>query len=62
MEDKKSSGVTITFHLSELDIELLQRYLRDREEDPEKWRKAARRYAKEGVYARIRAYLDAVIV
>jgi hypothetical protein len=31
-------------------------------EDPAKWRKAARRYAKEGVYLRIKDDLDAIIV
>ena len=55
-------GVTLTFHLSKRDVELLQRYLEEHGEDPRQWKKAARRYAKEGVYSRIKAYLDAIIL
>lgn len=57
-----TQGVTITFHLSKREVEFLQRYLEAHDEDPEKWRKAARRYAKDGVYLRIRSYLDAIII
>ncbi len=55
-------GVTLTFHLSKRDVELLQRFLEEHNEDPRQWKKAARRYAKEGVYNRIKAYLDAIIL
>ena len=55
-------GVTLTFHLSKRDVEVLQRFLERNGEDPARWRKAARRYAKEGVYNRIKADLDAIIL
>lgn len=58
----RDEGETLTFHLSKRDIEVLQRFLERNGEDPAKWRKAARRYAKEGVYNRIRADLDAIIL
>jgi hypothetical protein len=60
--DAREKGETLTFHLSKRDIELLQRYLEEHGEDPCKWKKAARRYAKEGIYNRIKAYLDAIII
>jgi len=58
----KEAGQGITFWLSVRDIELVKRFLAERGEDPAQWKKAARKYAKEGVHARIRAYLDAIIV
>ena len=62
IDEKKKAGETLSFHLSDRDIAFLKRFLAEKGEDPEQWRKAARRLAKRGVYQAIKAYLDAEIM
>lgn len=60
MEGEK--GQTLTIHLSAREIAFIQRLLAENGEDPKQWKKAARKFAKEGVYARIKSYIDAFIL
>ena len=61
-QQKHRAGETLSFHLSDRDIAFLQRLLQERGEDPDQWRKAARRLAKRGIYQAIKAYMDAEII
>jgi predicted Zn-dependent protease len=60
--EKEGEGAGISIYLSFRDIAFLQRMLQERGEDPTKWRKFARQYAKQGIYAKIKAYMDAEII
>jgi predicted Zn-dependent protease len=58
----KGEGAGISIYLSQRDIAFLERLLQDRGDDPAKWRKFARQYAKQGIYSKIKAYMDAEII
>lgn len=59
---KEGEGAGISIYLSLRDIAFLQKMLQDHGENPEQWRKFARRYAKQGIYSQIKAYMDAEIL
>ncbi len=58
---KEERGESISLYLSHRDIAFLERLLQDRGEDPNKWRKFAREYARRGIYREIKSYMDAMI-
>ena len=59
---KEGEGAGVSIYLSLRDIAFLQRMLQERGEDPAKWRKFARKFAKNGIYREIKAYMDAEII
>jgi len=56
------SGENLNIYLSQRDIAFLKRMLQERGEDPAQYRKFAKRYARNGIYREIKAYMDAEIV
>ena len=56
------SGENLNIYLSQRDIAFLKRMLQERGEDPAQYRKFAKKYARNGIYREIKAYMDAEIV
>jgi hypothetical protein len=59
---KGGSGKNVNTYLSLRDVAYVQRALRDRGEDPERWIEFAHRWAKNGIYREIKDYMDAEII
>jgi hypothetical protein len=59
---KEGEGAGISIYLSQRDIAFLQRMLQERGEDPARWRKFARQFAKQWIYSKIKSYMDAEII
>ncbi len=55
-------GFALTVSLTVMDVTYLLRKLRAEGKDTSKLRKYARKYAKDGIYREIKAYMDAEIV
>ena len=56
------SGENLNIYLSLRDIEFIKRLLKERGEDPAQYRKFAKKYARNGIYREIKAYMDAEII
>jgi len=56
------SGENLNIYLSQRDIAFLKRMLQERGEDPAQYRKFAKKWAKNGIYREIKAYMDAEII
>ncbi len=56
------SGENLNIYLSLRDIEFIQRLLKERGEDPAQYRAFAKKYARNGIYREIKAYMDAEII
>ena len=56
------SGENLNIYLSLKDVEFIQRKLREQGEDSAQYRKFAKKWAKNGIYREIKAYMDAEII
>jgi len=56
------SGENLNIYLSLKDVEFIQRKLREQGEDSARYRKFAKKWAKNGIYREIKAYMDAEII
>ena len=61
-KEGEMAGFALTLSLTKADVTFLLRKLRAEGKDTSKLRKYARKYAKDGIYREIKAYMDAEIV
>jgi hypothetical protein len=58
----EAPGFALTISLTTMDVTYLLRKLRAEGKDTAQLRKFARKYAKDGIYREIKAYMDAEII